>query len=45
MDRIKKIGLILAVVTAFIVVDRLWVHLINWKVISNWIVNLGRAIG
>ena len=45
MDRIKKILLILAVVTACIVVDRLWIGLINWRVIGNWIVNLGRAIG
>ena len=45
MDRIKKILLILAVVTALIVVDRLWIGLINWKVISHWIVNLGHAIG
>ncbi len=45
MDRVKKVALILAVVIACIVVDRLWIHLINWRVISTWIVNLGRAIG
>ena len=44
MDRIKKIALILAVVTACIAVDRLWIHLIRWDVIGRWIVNLGHAI-
>ncbi|GEM_PF-6987668 len=45
MDRIKKILLILAVVTACIVVDRLWIHLINWQRVGGWIVTLGHAIG
>lgn len=44
MDRVKKFGLILAVVIAVIVVDRLWIHLIRWQVIGGWIESLGRAI-
>ena len=44
MDRIKKVALILAVVIACIVVDKLWIHLIRWDVIGRWIENLGRAI-
>ncbi len=44
MDRAKKIGLVLAVVTAAIAVDRLWIHLIRWNVIGGWIVSLGRAV-
>lgn len=44
MDRVKKVALILAITTAFIVLDRLWIHLINWDRISDWIVALGRAI-
>ena len=44
MDRAKKVKLILAIVIAVIVVDKLWVHLIRWSVIGGWIEGLGRAI-
>ena len=44
MDKIKKIGLILAVVLACIFVDYHWLHLIRWNVIKHALISLISAL-